>query len=287
MHYINYSVTSRRLVYYRWRCSKCNEINTSQYSVTSKDSYFTPGRRVEQSNFDMLKEQGANTISLKVYSMNFGQKSFKTGKVSGCCHHCGNVEPWTSEFRYKKAIGFFAYLASIIGFIAACYIGYANDIKLGLFLVVFSLFPLLIYRSEKKNTAKELTAALPDESIPVQVYSFGFGKLGTIEEMIQSRIEELENQKDEQLQQTQRQRKASSPELSKQSLSSFLAESRGCVRFSEILANWKKLGLDQNEQYDSITNELISKNNIERLYGIDKVSVQKYLNELEEKYVGI
>ena len=232
----------------------------------------------------MLEEQGTNAINLKVHFMNFGKKYFETGKVSGCCHHCGNIEPWAVEFKYKNAIGFFSFLIAIIGFITGCYIGYIYDIKLGLLLALFSIFPTLIYRSEKKNTAKERTAELPDESIPVQVYVFGFGKLGTEQEIIQMKIKELEKQENERFQQEEKRRNAAPPKLSEQAIASFLDMSKDCIRFSEVLTNWKKLGLDQNEQYDSITKALISKNDIERLYGVDKASVQKYLSEIEEIY---
>lgn len=287
MHYINYSVRSRRLIYYRWRCSRCNEINTGQYSVTSKNTYFTPGHSVKQSNFDMLKEQGTNAINLKVLFMNFGKKCFKVGKVSGCCHHCGNVEPWANEFKYKKAIGVLSLLFAIIGFIAACYIVYIYDVKLGLLLALFSIFPLLIYCSEKKNTAKERTAALPLESIPIQVYELGFGKLGTEQEIIQIKIDELEKQKNERLQRETQHSEKTPSEPSTQAIASFLEASKDCVRFSEVLSNWRKLGLDQNERYDNITKVLISKNDIERFYGVDSVSVQKFLTETEKSYFNI
>ena len=161
MHYINYSVRCRRLIYYRWRCSRCNEINTGQYSVTSKNTYFTPGHSVKQSNFNMLKEQGTNAINLKVLFMNFGKKCFKVGKVSGCCHHCGNVEPWANEFKYKKAIGVLSLLFAIIGFIAACYIVYVYDTKLGLVLALFSVFPPLNLLHREKEYCQRTNSSAP------------------------------------------------------------------------------------------------------------------------------
>lgn len=119
------------------------------------------------------------------------------------------------------------------------------------------------------------------------MYELGFGKLGTEQEIIQIKIDELEKQKNERLQKETQHSEKTPSEPSTQAIASFLDASKDCVRFSEVLSNWRKLGLDQNERYDNITKVLISKNDIERFYGVDSVSVQKFLTETEKSYFNI